>query len=101
MEACVCRYPHGRYVLNIREDIWPDYSIKEVNIRVFIFLGNGWVRIQGKNYIDRTQANTYMATISIHFIGIILILSTGEKWKNLKYVYVISIIPLDYMLQVI
>ena len=30
VEAYVCRYPHGRYVLSIREDIWPDYSIQEV-----------------------------------------------------------------------
>ena len=33
-----------------------------------------------------TQANIYLATINIYFIGIILILSTGEKWKNRNYV---------------
>ena len=24
VEAYVCRYPHGMYVLSIIEDIWPD-----------------------------------------------------------------------------
>ena len=41
VEAYVCRYPHGRYVLSIIEDIWTDSSIQEVNIGVFILVNNG------------------------------------------------------------
>ena len=41
VEAYVCRYPHGRYVLHNREDIWPDSTIQEVNLGVILLVDNG------------------------------------------------------------